>query len=304
MRLRMRMRPLRRRGSGPPPAPTDERKTDGDDTSAGQGDGKSAGQGEGKKRKFRLDWATAITQIVAVAALIIGIWQFEQTQQSNAAAALDQQRQDAISQYYDDMSTLVLQGKLTPAAQNAPELAIAEARTYTTLRFLDGARKADLIRYLWEAGLIMVPHPAINLRYADLRDVSFPTGTSLGDVDLSSLGLGGASLVYAQLMGADLSGSDLTGANLNLAQLTCLAAAGGSQVCANLSGATLTGADLVGANLTGADLRDATLTGADLNGAILQGATYNGRTLWPSGFQPRGTGAVCVGTGCSTGAGG
>src|SRR5215469_14582674 len=133
MRMWMRMRPLRRRGSGPPPAATDERKTDGDDEAAAQGEGTSPSQGDEKNGKSRLDKLGVIAQIIAAAGVFVsvtglawGVWQFDQTQRSTAAAALDQQRQDAISQYYDDMSALVLGGKLTPAAQNAPELAIAE----------------------------------------------------------------------------------------------------------------------------------------------------------------------------------
>ena len=78
---------------------------------------------------------------MSVAALALGVWQFKQQQASTAAQTLDQQRQDAINQYYDDMSTLVLQDGLGTSKETASVRAIAEARTDTTVRYLDGTRK-------------------------------------------------------------------------------------------------------------------------------------------------------------------
>lgn len=258
--------------------------------------------------------------IVSVAALALGVWQFKQQQASTAAQTLDQQRQDAINQYYDDMSTLVLQDGLGTSKETASVRAIAEARTDTTVRYLDGTRKGTLIRFLSEAGLIMGSNPAVSLQLSDLEDLTVPQATILSGVNLSDLDLLDADLDDAQMLGVDLSGSRLDGANLSYALLNCLPGAEGSAGgCANLSYATLSyadledanliGADLYGAHLTGAELVGADLTGADLDDADLSGATYNIATLntpepggtvtdrptrWPSNINLRARGAVCV----------
>lgn len=242
--------------------------------------------------KSRLSKAVKITQIVgnlgvfvSVAALVVGIWQFKaqqdqsatqalDQQRQTATQALDQQRQNAISQYYDDISALVLQKDLTSAIVNAPARAIAEARTYTTLRVLDGGRKGDLIRYLWEAGLVRVPNPTLSLLHADLRGLSLPAGTNLYGVDLPMLDMAGATLDNVQLYGANLNGSGLAGANLS---------------DADLRGADLAGAYLTGANLSGATYNVATIVVSEPDGPVRLPPT-----TWPSGFKLNGTGAVCV----------
>ena len=285
------------------------------------------GRRAGAEKKSGLDIAAAIGQLVggfavfvSVAALAAGVWQFKQQQETSAAQTLDQQRQDAIDQYYDDMSTLVLQDGLGTSKETASVRAIAEARTDTTVRYLDGARKGTLIRFLREAGLIMGPNPAVSLQLSDLENLTVPQATIFSGANLSDLDLLDADLDDAQMLGVDLSRSHLDGANLSYALLNCLPAAGGSAgACADLSDATLTYADLEDANLVGAKLNSANLTGAelvgaDLTGAVLShvhlsGATYNvaplntpepGGTVtdrpteWPRGFKPRAYGAVCV----------
>jgi len=285
------------------------------------------GRRAGAEKKSGRDIVAALGQligglavIVSVAALAAGVWEFKQQQESTAAQTLDQQRQDAINQYYDDMSTLVLTDGLGTSKETAPIRAIAEARTDTTVRYLDGARKGTLIRFLREARLIMGPNPAVSLQLSDLEDLAVPQATILSGANLSDLDLLDADLDDAQMLGVDLSRSYLDGVNLSYASLNCLPGATDSAVvCANLSDATLTYADLEdanlidahlhGANLTGAELVGADLTGADLGHVDLSGATYNVATLrtpepggtvtdrptrWPLNFDPRAHGAVCV----------
>jgi uncharacterized protein YjbI with pentapeptide repeats len=285
------------------------------------------GRRAGAEKKSRWDIVAALGQliggfavIVSVATLAAGVWEFKQQQESTAAQTLDQQRQDAINQYYDDMSTLVLTDGLGTSKETAAVRAIAEAQTDTTVRYLDGARKGTLIRFLREAGLIMGANPAVSLQLSDLEDLTVPQATILSGVNLSDLDLLDADLDDARMLGVDLNGSHLDGANLSYAWLDCLPGAGGSPgVCADLSDATLTyadledanlvGADLDGANLTGAELVGADLTGARLSDVDLSGATYNIATLrtperggtvtdrptrWPRGFNLRASGAVCV----------
>jgi hypothetical protein len=254
--------------------------------------------------------------IVSLLGLYLGVHQFNEQQQSTAAQNLDQQRQATLSGYLDDMSALVLQYKLSSPKSGAAVRAIAVARTLTAVRNLDGDRKGTLIRYLWEADLIIGPHPILDLSGADLNEAVF-AGAVLNQINLSGLLLNGADLLGAHLDGADLAGSLLIGSHLQQASLECLDVKGGilRSICADLQGTYLTGADLAGADLIGADLAGADLVGADLSGtrlsgADLNGARYNGKpihatnaqgdpviegpTRWPGGFNPKAAGAECL----------
>jgi uncharacterized protein YjbI with pentapeptide repeats len=59
----------------------------------------------------------------------------------------------------------------------------------------------------------------------------------------------------------------------------------------NLRGSNFEGADLSGARLSGADLRFANLWDANLTGVNLDYALYDDTTRWPSGFDPKRSGA-------------
>jgi uncharacterized protein YjbI with pentapeptide repeats len=248
---------------------------------------------------------------VSLAALFIGVRQFNEQQQSNAAAQLNQQHQATLEQYLDDMSDLVLNHKLATAGANSATVAIAIARTATALRNLDGASKGILARFLWEAGLILRPNPILDLYDVDLSGAVFQNA-NLYRAQLSSVNLTGANFNGAQLPGADLSYSALEQSSMVGADLGCYSAT----VCTDLSGAYLMRADLDDANLAGADLAGADLDGAnlsgplsDLTGANFHGADYNVRpghvvnaqgqpvinmpTQWPANFNPAAAGAHC-----------
>jgi len=236
----------------------------------------------------------ALAVFVSLGGLFIGVLQFNEQQRATAAQNLDQQRQDTLNEYFDDMSTLVLQDKLPGSKPGSAVRAIAEARTFTTVRDLDGVRKSTLIRYLVEASLITGADPIISLQGADLNGADFQGTPVLNGIDLTNLSMTGATLVGAALHGADLQGSVLSGTDMNGSQLTCIPPSGTSgPVCvdlrgADLSGAYLSGADLMGARLSclgpgssgpsanctalnQADLSNAYLIDTDLNGAMAGG---------------------------------
>ncbi len=105
----------------------------------------------------------ALAIFVSLAALFTGVRQFNEQQKESAAQALNQQREAVLNGYLDDMSALMLRYHLSKSKPGAPVRSIAGARTLTAVRDLDGARKATLIRYLWEAGLITRPLPIVNI---------------------------------------------------------------------------------------------------------------------------------------------
>jgi uncharacterized protein YjbI with pentapeptide repeats len=273
--------------------------------------------------KSRWDKATVIIQavgavaiIVPLIALFVSIRQFNEQQQFSAAATLqqqrvsaaatlDQQRQATLSEYLDDMSVLVLQYNLPKSKPGAPVRAIAVARTLTAVRDLDGPRKATLIRYLWESGLLEGAHPVLNIYNAVLTGAVFDNADLDGIALFNQLFLNSVQFIdRTSLIDADLSESHLYEADLATANLTRADLQDSFPIAANFTGANLKDANLAHADLTGANLTKANLTGADL-----QDALYNSKpekvttpqdqmvvkepTQWPAGFDPQAEGADC-----------
>jgi len=166
---------------------------------------------------------------------------------------------DALQTYYTQLGDLLTEHALKKTKPEDDVALLARAQTLTVMRRLDASRKGDLVRFLYDAGLISGDSAIVKLRRADLRGAflgradlrgAFFSEANLGSADLSSALLGGASLSLAGLRGAFFSDSDLREANLR--------------------GAFLDGADLRGANLRGADLRGASLIDANLGSADLR----------------------------------
>ena len=281
---------------------------------------------KGKDRKTGWDKASVIIQgfgalaiPIAIAGLLLGLYQFNAQQQTNnntavqqqqltrqqeeaaQQQALDQQRQTTLDTYLDRMSDLLFTDKLAQSKRGDEVRGVAHARTLTALRNLDPYRKAILIQFLYESRLIQRPQPTdtvqnpiIDLTRADL------SGADLHDTILEGADLSGADLQSAKLQGANLHAADLSGAGLQSAELQ-----DAHLQDADLSGADLTGAilsyhcpsnnnnndatclvdltihrtDLRNASLRLAILRDADLSGADLRGADLSGADLTGAIL-------------------------
>lgn len=274
---------------------------------------------------------TPLTILLAVSGLIWGVYQFNaqqvastqmQTAQeaASAAQALDQQRQTVLDTYLDRMSDLLLTYHLSASKPGDEVRALAQARTYTALRNLDGSRKGTLVRFLWGAELINGLQPIISMLDADL------SGAIISEADMSGINLSGAILgcsnpsgkkgcadlsrsrlcgfgLSGQKVCADLSGAILAGTDMSGDFLDCADASSGRQGCADLSKAYLCGtrltlekgcADLNGAYLDGANLSGATLCGvslngqqscADLSGADLSGADLSGAILCEAGLD-------------------
>jgi hypothetical protein len=106
-------------------------------------------------------------------------------------ALADAARKDAIlDAYLAKMSGLILERDLTSAKEGSAVRQVARTATLTTLRRLDGTRKGEVVRFLYEARLLhtrgrdgVFPPPVINLEGADLRGVDL-TEASLEVDDL------------------------------------------------------------------------------------------------------------------------
>jgi uncharacterized protein YjbI with pentapeptide repeats len=220
----------------------------------------------------------------------------------------DNQREAALQAFIDKMSELLLAHHLRNSQAPPPENGdpskpepnevrnIGRVRTLTVLRTLDGDRKATVLQFLFESGLIDKGSPIISLSGADLTHANL-INARLRNAELSKVDLTNANLRGADLLGANLaysilrdldlgetllSAANLAGADLSGARLRKIGLTDANLITAKLVGANLGGADLSanplypssaallnGADLTGADFSDANLTGVNLNAATL-----------------------------------
>jgi hypothetical protein len=170
-------------------------------------------------------------------------------------------REEALQEYIDRISDLLLDIDLKTLGANDPKRAIAvdiaQARTLSVLRRLDKdeKRKESVMRFLIDTEIVQY----LNLSSIDLSN------TDLHGANLSSAKLRSANLSGANLNDAELSSVDLQGAELREAKLSG----------ANLSNAHLRHADLSNAELIGAKLESAKLFCANLRNANIENANLN-----------------------------
>ncbi len=188
----------------------------------------------------------------------------DQRLQAERSITLDNQQAAVLDGYLDGMSDLLLNKNLRESKTDDEVRQVARAKTVTALRRLNPERKGQLLRFLFESGLIKKGTPIISLREADL------SGADLREADLSGASLSGADLREASLSGADLREAELIRANLR---------------GADLSMASLRGADLRGANLREADLSMASLSGAIVTEEQLSKAASLTGAILPDGSR-------------------
>lgn len=231
----------------------------------------------------------------------------------------DNQRSELMTKYYERMKELLVDDDM----RNPEELeaqSMGRAMTLSTFRQLDGERKGELLKFLYDSQLIggqcqpdsqsSQPHdcsivnlngaklekttfdvsqhislPNADLESASLKEAILPkiqlTGAKMNRVNLSKANLSEALLEDTQMEKAILTGAKLTGALLPRANLSA-----SNLQQANLQGTNLKEANLEKADLQGADLRGADLTGASLIGAKLRGALYDSETKFPINPNP------------------
>jgi uncharacterized protein YjbI with pentapeptide repeats len=171
----------------------------------------------------------------------------EQSAHNEAERAAAARRREIIERF---QAAVLAQMSAAVAVSEQVGLKLGEAARAAFLE-LDGPGKGDLLRLLFEKGLLSGASPLIALQGADL---------------------GGLILPKAQLGGASLAGADLSRARLDGAHLARCQLSGANLGKAHLRHASLKEAGLGGCNLSGARLENASLEGADLQGARLDGA--------------------------------
>jgi len=254
-------------------------------------------------------WDLAQLVVIPLVVVSVGYWLNKEQQQRQQALAdknrktdleiaRDREQETALESYLSQMATLLLHEGLVASEPGAEVRQVARALTFTTLRRLDGERKASVLRFLYQANLIRRYIPIIDLGGpndyygADLTKVELQ-GASLDGVYLCQVNLREADLSDALVIRADLRWSDMRSgqfrnAGLDASELDYARLNGAMLIDARLRGARLvnadlTNADLAGANLANADLRGANLTGANVTNEQLATAKSLAGAILPNG---------------------
>lgn len=145
----------------------------------------------------------------------------------------------ALLAYFAQEGDLMLKRQLLASS---PAAELARTMTLATVHRLNGTRKAEIIRFLFEAHLLTREGLILDLADADLRRLDLAHAHVPPDISLRAANLRGARFDGTRLIGTDFSNSDLQGASFR--------------------GALLGGADFSGADLSGAVFDRATMGGA------------------------------------------
>lgn len=210
------------------------------------------------------DW---MDLLIVPLALALGAFLLNFSQKNTELKIAKEKQEDAaLGAYYDRMADLLLTHNLRETNKENETRSVARARTLAVLNRLNGERKGQALKFLYESQLIERKKEIICLKGADLRQASLKEAI-LSDVDLNETNLSEADLFEADLFRADLFRVKLDRADLRNANLTGAVLIGSDLSKANLTGAILMSADMRETNLRGANLKGTNLRLANLQGA-------------------------------------
>jgi hypothetical protein len=194
------------------------------------------------------DWL----QLLIVPAILVGIAYAYNASQASREHGREDRRiledrglaraaaQDAaLLAYFAQEGDLILKRQLLASS---PAAELARTMTLATVHRLDGTRKAEIIRFLFEAHLLGRSGLVLDLAEADLRRLDLAHAHVPADISLRAANLRGARFDGTRLISTDFSNADLQGASFR--------------------GALLGGVDFSGANLSGAVFDRASMGGA------------------------------------------
>ena len=209
----------------------------------------------------------------------------EQRIEEDRELAQEARRDDILQVYLTQMNDLMLHRHLVRAWPGSTVKNVARSLTLTTLRRLDGKRKGEVVRFLYEANLLR-PYRALDLTGADLQEADLVNSelfdTSFARTDLRGAHFGSASLVdtdftgallaNASFRGSELSGvqfvfADLTDAHFDHAHLLPSYSEDAGLPSTLLFASCLTGTSFVGAKFVHADLGESEGKDVDFSAA-------------------------------------
>jgi uncharacterized protein YjbI with pentapeptide repeats len=222
-------------------------------------------------------WEWLGVLIIPLALLAAGILLHNEQVRYESIATNQRAQDEALRQYLDQMSNLMIDECLREQPENSDVRLLAQARTTALLLELDDARKRRPLKLIYRLHLINKPVPVLTLENAAL-DKADLSEITLHDACLRGLDLRGADLSGANLSRTDLSEADLRGADLSRANLAGAYLRGANllpyeeQDPAKLNSFNLNGVDPNNINLSGDGLKLTNLSGAILRGVDLSGA--------------------------------
>lgn len=179
---------------------------------------------EQKENTFRekklWDW---LQLLIIPAILAVAAWILNKVQkQSENDLETDRQRQSAMESYFDKMTKLLLEDNLRKSPQDSEARIIARTLTLGMFKVLDTGRKAQVLQFIYELGLINI-NPIVNLNGANLKEIDLEGGnlskSELRGVYFENANLKGVNFSEADLRASDFTGADFTNANLTQANL-------------------------------------------------------------------------------------
>jgi len=148
---------------------------------------------------YRSAWDFVGLLIIPVALAIIGYYFSKTLKDNELKIAQDDREEDALQNYFDKMTELILWYDLRTAPKEGKEDVhnLARARTLSILRSFKGSEaavhKRSVLEFLHESELIQGENPIVYLDGADLFEAD------LFEVNLSEANLSGANLRGARL---------------------------------------------------------------------------------------------------------
>lgn len=167
-------------------------------------------------KKLLWDWLDLLFVPFAV---VIGAWYLQRSQRNTEKLIEEEHEQRAtFENYLEWMTSVILDGKILDASNSAIVSELARIRTLTALRSLDGGRKADVLQFLRDAGLIEKDNSILSLNSADFRYALLDSAI-LSDVKVHAANFQGASFKDANLARSDFTGCDFSHANFEDAEV-------------------------------------------------------------------------------------
>jgi len=198
--------------------------------------------------------------------------------------------EDTLQRYFDRISDLLLTHGLQRSQKGAVVRQVARNVTLATLRGLDGPRKAQVVAFLSDAGLLragrsgQVDASLVSLRGADLSGADFSDVNQLQDTSLDFTNLRGARFDAVLLDGVGFELADLRDAQFYSARISSSSFDAADLRRARFDDARIS-ADrkhemlLTATCLSGASFNNAVIFGADLGMAEGRGVDFRGARL-------------------------
>jgi hypothetical protein len=164
----------------------------------------------GLRKQTLWDW---LKLLIIPAVLAVGGFLLTRSENRATQAAAERRVQDeALQAYLDQMSAMLIpngdQPSLYKAYRGDSLSSVARARTLTVLPRLDADRKARVVQFLYESGLITKDRVIVDLRGANLMGANL-SRANLSRANLSRTDLSWAYLEYAKLNGANVTDEQL-----------------------------------------------------------------------------------------------